>query len=57
MRRKYLIKINAYDTNRNFGEILDQIKKFLIERDGVELLDISVIEKVHDPRQSRRKRK
>lgn len=35
MREDYFIDISICDTNRNIGEIKEQIKKFLIERDGV----------------------
>ncbi|KKK72451.1 hypothetical protein LCGC14_2903740 [marine sediment metagenome] len=36
MEEEYIIKIKLSDRNRNFGEITEQIEKFLKERDGVE---------------------
>lgn len=40
MKKKYIIEIKVNDFNRNFGEIIDQIQRWLIERDGVEGVSI-----------------
>lgn len=45
MKKKYFIEVNIYDTDGNFDEILEQIKHFLLERDGVEVIDIIEINK------------
>ncbi len=36
MKKEYIIEIKVNDFNRNFGEITEQITKWLMERDGVE---------------------
>ena len=35
MIKRYLFEITLIDTNKNFGETLENIKRFLNERDGV----------------------
>ena len=40
MIKEYIIEIRVNDYNRNFGEITDQIKNWLINRDGIEGLTI-----------------
>ncbi len=40
MKKEYIIEIKVNDYNRNFGEITDQIKDWLIKVDGIEGLTI-----------------
>ena len=40
MKKDYIIEIRVNDHNRNFGEITEQIKNWLINRDGVEGITI-----------------
>lgn len=35
MRAEYIIKLKLHDSNKNFGETLETIEKFIKERDGV----------------------
>ncbi len=46
MKQEYIIKIRLSDRNRNFVEIIEQIKNFLKERDGVE--DFCLYREVND---------
>ncbi len=45
MKRKYFIKLELCDRNRNFGEIIEQIEKFIKEREGVDEINIFKEEK------------
>ena len=39
MKQKYINELELCDRNRNFGEILNGLKEFLQERDGIGIIN------------------